>query len=170
MCIRDRFKGDDAVTFEFTARLGPPFVTILALSGSKQLSVTEDNGLDTAGLLKLPKFIAEKGKGLIVLGGGAECIFGVVVFDNVLSILFSSLVESTFKITDGVDFLLETLVFREPRFLPTTPLPLLLLFADSTGKADVNAFLVFFLIFVGCLVIAVEGEAASNEGLDLTLE
>lgn len=64
--------GDDAETFEFTARLGPFFPAILPLSGSKQLSVTEDNGLDTAGLLKLPKFIPGKGREFAVLVGGAE--------------------------------------------------------------------------------------------------
>ena len=66
------FKGDDAETFEFTALLGPPFVTIFPLSGSKQDSVTDDNGLDTAGLLKLPRFTLEKGRGFVLLLGGAE--------------------------------------------------------------------------------------------------
>lgn len=77
---------------------------------------------------------------------------------------------SAFRITEGVDFLLDTLVLGGLRFLPVTTLLPPSLFVDSTGKAEVDAFFVFFLTFVGCLEAKAEGDAPSNDGLDLELE
>lgn len=100
-------------------------------------------------------------------------MFGVVLFECVLNISFASSAVLSFKITDGVDFLLDTLLLGGLRLLPEIPLLLLPLFVgwvDSTEKADVDAFLVFFLAFTGCLATMVEGEAALIKGLAFLLE
>lgn len=100
-------------------------------------------------------------------------MFGVVLFERVLNISFASLAVLSFKVTDGVDFLLETLLLGGLRFLPEIPLLLLLLFVDwvdSTENADVDAFFEFFLAFAGCLATMVEGETALIKGLTFLFE